>query len=192
MVTHRGWPWSPRSSHCHHRLSAEMIIHCPKCAYSRKSSDSAPPGECPSCGVVFDEFLTGKRPSNSSAQVSIAPESRSESNTKSPNLTTCPTCGGRVATNAKVCPHCGQANPAPKEIRREPTKVTKTHLVIAALLLIAFFYSAGNRPEPMSAQEATRHCAGEAGLDPDSGQPVSMEHLRRIDTCLHRLGFKTR
>ena len=38
-----------------------MIIHCPKCGYSRKSTDSALPGECPACGVVFAEFLSARR-----------------------------------------------------------------------------------------------------------------------------------
>lgn len=30
---------------------------CPKCGYQRRDTDSAPPGECPSCGVIYEKFL---------------------------------------------------------------------------------------------------------------------------------------
>lgn len=35
-----------------------MVIHCPKCGYSRTSADTAPKGQCPACGVVFDMLFS--------------------------------------------------------------------------------------------------------------------------------------
>lgn len=29
---------------------------CPKCGYQRRASDSAPVGECPSCGIIYEKF----------------------------------------------------------------------------------------------------------------------------------------
>lgn len=44
---------------CSTLVERVMVIHCPKCGYSRTSTDTAPKGECPACGVVFDKLFTG-------------------------------------------------------------------------------------------------------------------------------------
>lgn len=173
-----------------------MIIHCPNCGYSRKPSDVAPPTECPDCGIVFEKFLAssprkpetrGKTvPPPASVKQVKAPESQAPETEAT--VTACPACGGTVAYGAKTCPHCGKTKPAPKP----PTKVTKTHLVLALLLLLAIIGSQLNQPPPMSADEVTRICTKEAGLDVNSTRPVTMQDLRTIDACVNRYGFKTK
>ena len=69
-----------------------------------------------------------------------------------------------MAYGVKTCPHCGKAKPAPKP----PTRVTKTHLVLAALLLVAIIASQSNQPRALTAEEVAKLCAKEAGLDPES------------------------
>jgi TPR repeat protein len=32
---------------------------CPKCSYRRRPGDTAPPWQCPRCGIVYDKYLTG-------------------------------------------------------------------------------------------------------------------------------------
>ncbi len=34
-----------------------MYRTCPKCGHERRATDSAPPGECPGCGLVFAKWL---------------------------------------------------------------------------------------------------------------------------------------
>ena len=146
-----------------------MIIHCPKCGYSRKPSDVAPATECPECGVIFEKFLTAPptkpivRSKAESARVPASPENLAEPvpPTTAGAVTTCPACSGTVAYGAKTCPHCGKAKPAPKP----PMKITKTHLVLAALLLIAIIASQSNDQLGLTADEVTKVCAKEAGLD---------------------------
>ena len=93
-----------------------------------------------------------------------------------------------MAYGAKTCPHCGKAKPAPKA----PTKVTKTHFVLAALFLIAMIASQSNKAPSMTADEVTRICAKEAGLDITSSRPMTMQDIRMIDACVNRYGFKTK
>ena len=173
-----------------------MIIHCPKCGYSRKPSDVVPPTECPDCGIIFEKFLAAS-PRKPVARIKTAPTLVAAESAKPPNaevtkvdssVTACPACGGTVAYGAKTCPHCGKAKPAP----RPPTKVTKTHLVLAALLLVAIIGSQMNQPPPMTAEEVTRICSKEAGLDVNSSRSVTMQDLRTIDACVNRFGFKTK
>lgn len=33
-----------------------MYKTCPKCGYTRKAADTAPPGTCPSCGLIFEKY----------------------------------------------------------------------------------------------------------------------------------------
>lgn len=176
--------------------SIHMIIHCPKCGYSRKPSDTAPATECPECGVIFEAFLSPspRRPVVVRSKTDQRPATASPSEppasaapTAEAKVTSCPACGGTVAYGAKTCPHCGTAKPAPKP----PTKVTKTHLVLAALFLIAMIGIQVNKPAPMTADEVTKICAKEAGLDVNSSRPMTMQDLRIIDACVKRFGFKT-
>jgi predicted RNA-binding Zn-ribbon protein involved in translation (DUF1610 family) len=171
--------------------SNTMIIHCPKCGYSRRPSDESPAGQCPSCGIVFETFLSSPKPPVE-APVNVGAAQKVGEARDRQALTACTACGGTVSYAAKACPHCGQPSPVPKQAPRPPTQVTKKHFAIAAMVLVLFFISLANQRDPMSAQEAARYCAKEAGLDPDSGQSVSMQHLRAIDACLNRLGFKTK
>lgn len=96
-----------------------------------------------------------------------------------------------MAYGAKTCPHCGKSKPAPAP-PRPPTKVTKTHLVLVALLLIATFMSIMNQPEPLTGEQVARICAREIGVDPNSSRALSMQDLRAIDACVNRHGFKTK
>jgi len=93
-----------------------------------------------------------------------------------------------VAYGAKTCPHCGKAKPAPKP----PTKVTKTHVILAVLFLVAMIASQVDKPAPLTAEEVTKLCAKEAGLDVNSSRSVTMQDLRIIDACVNRYGFKTK
>ena len=173
-----------------------MIIHCPKCGYSRKPTDTVPPTECPGCGIIFEKYLasptkkqTVRRneiPSQPPAKQSKQPEP--DVPKQDSTVTSCPACGGTVAYGAKTCPHCGKAKPAPKP----PTKVTKTHLVLASLLLIGIIGGQVNQAPPLTAAEVTKICSKEAGLDVNSTRPVTMQDLRVIDTCINRYGFKTK
>ena len=60
-----------------------MIIHCPSCGYSRKPTDTTPPGECPGCGIDFKKFLSQpKSPSpTTSAKTVVGPSAHRESRT---------------------------------------------------------------------------------------------------------------
>jgi predicted nucleic acid-binding Zn-ribbon protein len=173
-----------------------MIIHCPKCGYSRKPSDVAPATECPECGIIFEKFLAAPprkpvvRSKTVESSISTKPVKKLEPPAQNAEafITTCPACGGTVAYGAKICPHCGKEKPAPK-----PTaKVTKTHLVLALLLLIAVIASQTNQRPAMTAEEVTRICAKEAGLDVNSSRPVTMQDIGTIDACVNRHGFKTK
>jgi len=42
---------------------------CPKCNYTRKSTDYAPDYECPSCGVIYSKFV----PRDTTKQVTAVP-----------------------------------------------------------------------------------------------------------------------
>lgn len=175
----------------------QVIIHCPSCSYTRKPSDAAPPGSCPDCGIVFSEFLAKRSAHSVNGGPKEVPQRAEIPKPPMPppapaaKTTTCPTCGGLVAYGAKTCPHCGQSKPAP-EPPRPPTKVTKTHLVLAALLLIAIFMTIGNQPEPLTGEQVTRICAREIGVDPNSSRVLTMQDLRAIDACINRYGFKTK
>lgn len=176
--------------------SLRMIIHCPKCGYSRQPTDVAPPTECPECGIVFEKYLASP-PRKPAAPIQAvrpqAPAKQSKSPESQPEkieatVTSCPACGGTVAYGAKTCPHCGKSKPAPKP----PTKVTKTHLVLALLLLLAIIGSQLNQAPPLTADEVTKICAREAGLEVNSSRAVTMQDLRTIDACVNRYGFKTK
>ena len=171
-----------------------MIVHCPKCSYSRLPSDVAPPTECPKCGIVFEKFLaTPARPPVTQRKVESVPAKPArivepKATATESAVTTCPACGGTVAYGAKICPHCGKAKPAPKP----PTKVTKTHLVLAALFLVAMIAVQSNRPPELTAEDVTKICAKEAGLDVTSTRAMTMQDLRIIDSCINRYGYKTK
>ena len=176
-----------------------MINHCPKCSYSRTPSDVAPATECPSCGVIFEKFLAAvprqSAPSSKASRpqrslVSAVPTKKlaTGAETKNGTIANCPTCAGTVAFGAKTCPHCGMAKPAPKP----PTQVTKTHLLIAGSIVLGIFATQSNPPRRLGAEEVTKLCAGEAGLDVNSTRPVTMQDLRIIDACVNRYGYKTK
>lgn len=172
-----------------------MIIHCPKCGYSRKPSDVAPATECPDCGTIFEKFLAApprKPVTRSKADPAPVPAEPVKAPVSPPTttsaVTTCPACGGTVAYGAKTCPHCGKSKPAPTP----PTKVTKTHLILAALLLVAIIASQSNEQRGLTADEVTKLCAKEANLDVNSTRAVTMQDLRIIDACVNRYGYKTK
>ena len=179
-----------------------MIIHCPKCSYIRLPSDVTPPTECPKCGIVFEKFLaTPARSPVTQRKVEPAPakpaksvESRATATVTATAIapasavTTCPACGGTVAYGAKTCPHCGKAKPAPKP----PTKVTRTHLVLAALFVVAMIASQSNRSPELTGEEVAKICAKEAGLDVNSSRAMTVQDLRVIDSCVNRYGYKTK
>ncbi len=175
----------------------QVIIHCPSCSYSRRPSDIAPPGSCPECGVVFCEFLAKRSAHRMDGGANEAPQRGEVPKRPIPpaapvaKTTNCPACGGLVAYGAKTCPHCGKSKPAP-EPPRPPTKVTKTHLVLAALLLLAISMSIGNQPEPLTGDQVARICAREIGVDPNSSRALTMQDLRAMDACISRYGFKTK
>lgn len=110
--------------------------------------------------------------------------------TVSPSLKTalCRTCGGLVAIGAKVCPHCGQAKPAPKP----PTQVTKTHLFIALILVALFFIANSNQSGSLTVEDGIQKCARETGIDPTSSRAMTMHDIRALDACLKKYGFKTK
>lgn len=173
-----------------------MITHCPKCGYDRKHSDVTPATECPGCGIIFEKFLAAppRKPVTrpkvekvpSPAKPAKMPEPQALATTRA--VTTCPACGGTVAYGAKTCPHCGKAKPAPKP----PTKVTKTHLVLAALLLVGMFAIQSNEKRGPTADQVVKLCAKEAGLNVNSSTPITMQDIRTIDACVNRYGFKTK
>lgn len=171
-----------------------MIIHCPKCSYSRKPTDVAPATECPACGIVFEKYLarsTSKAlpagPQRGTAN-STRQSSTSDSNVAKRSVTSCPACGGTVAFGANTCPHCGKSKPAPEP----PTKVTKLHLALAGVFLIIMFSFISQGGPPLTADEVTKICANEVGLDVNSSQAMTIQHIRAIDVCLNRHGIKTR
>lgn len=69
---------------------------CPKCAYERKATDTAPDYECPKCGVVY-------------AKVRVAAEvDRNGFATGAEGvLKPCAFCGRRNMDYAVKCAHCG-------------------------------------------------------------------------------------
>lgn len=173
-----------------------MIIHCPKCGYDRKHSDVTPATECPGCGIIFEKFLaapprkpvTRTKAEKEPTLVKAAKMPEPQVPTIASAVTACPACGGTVAYGAKTCPHCGKSKPAPKP----PTKVTKIHLVFVALLLVAIIAGQSTDQRAMSAEEVTKLCAKEAGLDVNSSTAVTMQDIRTIDACVNRYGFKTK
>lgn len=188
--------------HREHAKAEEVIIHCPKCNYSRQPTDTAPETECPSCGVVFEKLLSLPKASASvppaPSPVASAPKPRAAAKppvpepAPIPTTTNCPACGGLVAYGARSCPHCGKDKPAPKP-PAPPTKVTKKHLLIAGGCIALFMLVAGNqpdRPAPLTAQEVVNLCAKEIGIDPHSSTPLTMQNLRDIEACASRYGYK--
>jgi len=169
-----------------------VIIHCPKCSYSRQPTDTAPATECPACGVVFEKLLSPPKVSKSMRQAppqaARAPKPSAPGPAPNSSTTTCPACGGLVAYGAKSCPHCGKAKPAPKP----PKKVTKKHLLIAGGVLVLIFIGLSNKPRPLTADEVVQMCAKEIGMNPQSSTPVSMQDIRAMDTCVNKYGFKTK
>jgi hypothetical protein len=102
-------------------------------------------------------------------------------------LAQCPACGGVVAIGAKTCPHCGKSKPAPKP----PTKATWKHVLIAFSVVAFFIFIGGQESPQLTAAQVTDICAREAGMDPRSTRPVTMQDIRALDACLKRYGFDT-
>ena len=94
------------------------------------------------------------------------PESQAPATTSA--VTSCPACGGTVAYGAKTCPHCGKAKPAPKP----PTKVTKTHLVLAALLLVGMFAIQSNEKRGPTADQVVKQGLGITTAIGIGGDPI--------------------
>ena len=132
-----------------------MILHCPKCSYTRKPSDTAPAGTCPSCGIIFEKFLIQRATQPPKASSRKSPEAIAKVRTnpnvqpqppKQQSTSSCPACGGLVAIGAKSCPHCGQTDPA-----RAPMKKAKAGplaYALAGLFLLALIISIANNPSP--------------------------------------------
>ena len=130
-----------------------MILHCPKCAYTRKPSDTAPAGTCPSCGIIFEKFLTQRATQQPKATLRKSPEAIASVQTipevppqppKQQSTSVCPACGGLVAFGAKACPHCGQTDPAPAQ--KKKAKAGPLTYALAGLFLLAFIISIANNP----------------------------------------------
>lgn len=135
-----------------------MIIHCPKCGYSRKPTDSTPKGECPACGVVFAEFLSvsshGPKPSPDGLIASArtpkavpameaAPDHRNQRTKLLKDQTTaCPACIGTVAFGVKACPHCGREDPAPLPQPAKKAKSPRQRNLLIALGAAFLIFSA--------------------------------------------------
>lgn len=64
--------------------------------------------------------------------------------------------------------------------------------MLVALLLVAIIAGQSNDQRAMSADEVTKLCAKEAGLDINSSTAVTMQDIRTIDACVNRYGFKTK
>ena len=136
-----------------------------------------------------------KQQRDAEAQAAAQPTVQKKEKTFSPTVGTssCRTCCGLVAIGAKMCPHCGQAKPAPKP----PTQVTKKHLIIAAIVFLLFiFFGSSNQPSGvstnLSAAEVVQRCARETGIDPNSSRAMTMQAIRAVDACVNRYGFKTK
>lgn len=172
---------------------------CPKCHAALPLNFAGT--ECPTCGVIFAKYYAADAKRREAESIRAAAAAARQSvpvptpTTLPPapaiETTNCPACGGLVAYGAKSCPHCGKSKPAPSP-PRPPTKVTKTHLALAALLLIAILMSVGNQPEPLTGDQVARICATEVGIDPNSSRALTMQDLRAIDACINRYGFKTK
>lgn len=100
----------------------------------------------------------------------------------------CRTCGSLVAIGSKVCPHCGQAKPAPKP----PKQATKTHFFIALIIIALFFIANFNQSVSFTAADGIKKCSGEIGINPNSSRSITMNEIRALDTCLNKYGFKTK
>lgn len=108
---------------------------CLKCSYTRKPDDTAPMAECPRCGAVYAKVeqaaAQGKQlrpapvvraalaPVDFSKPVQVAADpAPSASAVQEPEtaslLTACRTCAKQVSRTAKMCPHCGEDQPAGK------------------------------------------------------------------------------
>lgn len=105
---------------------------CPKCGYVRQDDDAAPLYECPACGVVYAKYLSAQAAQRRAVEVEADRSAKDAGEAKKLTpaqkgdptladgparealLTACRTCGGRVAREAKSCPHCGQRKPVVK------------------------------------------------------------------------------
>ncbi len=151
-----------------------MIVHCPKCSYSRKPTDTAPATECPACGVIFEKILnlsnasTLARPTPTPKPSAAVSPSLEKAPLKPPATTTsCPACGGLVAYGAKTCPHCGKAEPAPKP----SDQVRKKHLLIAVGVIVLIIMGLSKSPSSSGAKSA-------ANADLDTyGQKIAQSAL---------------
>jgi uncharacterized protein (UPF0212 family) len=172
-------------------IDAPIMQSCPKC------NSTLPQGftglECPSCGVIFVKYFAAQAQKQASQVPSTTKkppdtQKKVQPTFQSPMTSTCRTCAGLVAVGAKTCPHCGQAKPAPKP----PTRVTGTHLLIAAGVLGLFLAGAANQTKPLTAQEVVQLCAREIGIDQNSNRPMTMQDIRAIDLCVNKYGLKTK
>lgn len=170
-----------------------MIIHCPSCGYSRKPTDTAPSSQCPDCGIIFEKMLSRRpiqkavtKPATEAERAEAPPQSEAKvgQETDLSKTTNCPACGGLVAYGAKSCPHCGKSNPAPKP----PTKVTRKHVLIAALLLFVYLvYGVNNPPKPLSGDEIAQLCADEAGIPRNvPGHAITPVEFKTMIACTER------
>lgn len=124
---------------------------CPKCEYVRSETDTAPEYECPVCGVVYAKFVALKAAERRAAHEALedarqaelerqSQEERAaeaETDSRNAQLTKCRSCGGVVAWEAKVCPHCGQQKPAGKPPAKPMRGWIKWAGLAAAALVVA-------------------------------------------------------
>jgi hypothetical protein len=175
-----------------------MIIHCPKCSYSRKPTDTAPSGICPECGVIFEKFLAHRnqkpaqkiveRPAERVTQPQAVQASKPAPQVQAAT-TNCPACGGLVAYGAKNCPHCGKSKPAPNP----PTRYSAKHFLLAVVIVVVLVVIGNSNPTPkLTVSEVVNICAKEIGIEPGSNRVMSMRDIKLIDDCINRYGFKTK
>lgn len=152
---------------------------------------------CPSCIDIEKKKAqaaedTAKRKRDAEQQraaaAAIAPTPSKQTAPVAPKVAACKTCGGVVAIGAKMCPHCGQSNPAPKP----PTQVTRKHLIIAGLIVVYIFIVTANQKSTPTVEDVVQRCARETGIDPTSNNPVSMGDIYALDKCLNKYGIKTK
>ncbi|SIQ95792.1 hypothetical protein SAMN05421829_108143 [Aromatoleum tolulyticum] len=178
---------------------------CPKCGYTRQSTDAAPDYECPSCGVIYQKFLEAQAKKRQQAEEQAArdagvaeaarkreDEARvAEEDKIKANLTSCRACKGVVSWGAKSCPHCGQRKPAgPKPVSRR-TQVIVLLGLVAVIVALANAPRDGNATDDFSATAACQSVIKRGLKAPSSASFASGKDLvrRRPDGSVNVIGY---
>ena len=114
-----------------------MGTKCPRCGYERKSADSAPEWQCPSCGVAYAKV--------SSVKKTIGSADSTEKAEKLVALSACKECGTPISKKAEKCPKCG----APQ--KKKTSVLTWLVTVILILWVIGYVSQLSTPPAPAPA-----------------------------------------